>query len=211
MSDTEWKNLLSAEEMWQCFADRDRDKSDVVSVVVGGGVYREKTIAAHFKVGRTSDGDVQAEMRSIVIDSFSANIDRLAWHLAEWLKEAMPTCTVIVDKAGLGGQFIELLRQHFPEARVVESLWGKPCDLERNRLRFVNKRSQCNVDAANAAKHGRLRLPMGRREELVDQATKIPIQRDDHARFVVRKRSEGVPSPDMWDIVCLAFLEDVHV
>lgn len=51
-------------------------------------------------------------------------------------------------------------------------------------------------------------------QDLLDQASKIPYFFDEKAQYHVepkeKMKDEGIPSPDLWDTVCMAYLENAH-
>jgi hypothetical protein len=99
-----------------------------------------------------------------------------------------------------------------PEVHRVK--WGNPPFRKRNKERFYNLRAQAMVHASRAAKDGRLGIADNAfRRELVDQMSRVPFHFDEKARYVIERKDEmrkqGLPSPDIWDAICFAFLEDV--
>ena|SRR5665648_986561 len=68
--------------------------------------------------------------------------------------------------------------------------------------------------AARAAKDGRLSILTGDyRNAMLDQSSRIPKTFTDKGRIKVPPKGatewDGMSSPDLWDAVCFAFLEDV--
>jgi hypothetical protein len=49
---------------------------------------------------------------------------------------------------------------------------------------------------------------------MIEQGSRIPYHYDEQARRVIMKKEdmkkEGIPSPDIWDALSFAFLEDAH-
>ena len=78
----------------------------------------------------------------------------------------------------------------------------------------MNLRAQAMHQAARAAKEGRLSiLTNDFKRDIINQSSRIPKTFTDKARIRVPPKHstewEGLPSPDLWDAICFAFLENV--
>lgn len=120
--------------------------------------------------------------------------------------------TYVVDSGGLG---INVAQDLEDSNRVVHRVnWGNPCFQKKNQGRYLNLRAQAMHQAARAAKEGRLSiLTQDHKREMVSQSSRIPKTFTDKARIRVPPKHstewEGMASPDLWDAVCFAFLENV--
>lgn len=194
----------------------DEDYGHLVIIDVGAGVHRDKTVVSHFKVignGDRLDPDPRrADLVDIPIYSNSldwADVARKATDYAMGLSN----CTVLVDASGMGIQFARMMEKFgCPNVKAVK--WGEYNFKTRLKERFYNQRAQCSVQAVEAIKDGRLTLADKERKDMLDQASRIPYFIDEKGRWHIMKKEdmakEGIPSPDLWDTVCMAFLEDAH-
>jgi hypothetical protein len=75
-------------------------------------------------------------------------------------------------------------------------------------------RKPCSVLAAEAVKDARITFSNQYVQDLLDQASKISYFFDEKARYHIepkdKMKEEGIPSPGLWDTVCMAFLESAH-
>jgi len=180
---------------------------------VAAGVLRDKTVVTHVKVSGDGDRTSYDPRRIEVIDIpvFSNALDwtpvaRLALDYAAQLSN----CTIIVDTGGQGFQFQRKLEE-LGAANVIGVNWGVPCFKKEYKGRFINLRAQCSVHAAEAVKDGRITFTPKYKKELLDQGSRIPYYFDDRARWKIAGKDEmaadGIKSPDLWDTICMAFLE----
>lgn len=120
--------------------------------------------------------------------------------------------TYVIDAGGLG---INVAQDLEDANRVVHRVnWGNPCFQNKNKERYMNLRAQAMHQAARAAKEGRLSiLTNDFKRDIVNQSSRIPKTFTDKARIRVPPKHstewEGLPSPDLWDAICFAFLENV--
>lgn len=196
--------------------EADEPFGNLLIIDVAAGVYRDKTVALHAKVrgyGDRLDADPR-RMDVIDIPVFSNSLDwqEVAGRVRDVALQ-LSNCTVLVDAGGQGIQFAKMLTK-LDVPNVVKVYWGNPCFLKRNKQRFINLRAQCSVHAADAVKDGRITFPDKYKKELLDQGSRIPFYFGDkgewHIMSKVDMAKEGIPSPDLWDTVCMAFLEDAR-
>ncbi len=87
------------------------------------------------------------------------------------------------------------------------------CFKKRNKEQFVNLRAQCSVHAAEA-QDGGISFSRVHTRELLDQGSQIPFVFDDQTRWKIMSKEDmakdGIPSPDLWDTLRMAFLEGVN-
>jgi hypothetical protein len=188
----------------------------IVSVDVGAGEYRDKSVIVVAKV--TGRGDYGLEARRVqVVDvplfSNTRNLQDLSGQVFE-VASRLENATVLVDFGGMGVAVCQALEtMGLPDVKRVK--WGNTCFSQRNRERFFNLRAQAMVSASLAAKDGRLGIIDGHwTKDLLDQMTRVPYHFDEKARYTIERKEEmkkqGIPSPDIWDAICFLFLEDAH-
>lgn len=198
----------------------DDDYGHMIIIDVGAGVYRDKTVAMHAKVSGNGDR-IDDDPRRMDVVGFPVFSNRLDWQdvageVRDYiLMNKLSNPVLVVDVGGQGEQFARTL-ERLGLTNIVRSQWGNPTWQKKNQKRFYNLRAQCSVHAAEAVKDGRITFPAGMRadlqRELVDQGSRIPYWFDEKARFHIMpkeqmKDQEGLPSPDVWDTVCMGFLE----
>ena len=183
---------------------------------VGSGEgQRDKSANVLLKV--TGFGDRGPEARRVEVHAiplFTNDIrsNRLAGHLMDAAAD-LPAVTHVVDSGGLG---INVCQDLEDAGRIVHRVnWGNPCFRREYESRYVNLRAQAMHHAARAAKEGRLSvLTQDYRRTMIAQASRVPKVFGNRGRMQVpekhSKEWEGLPSPDLWDAVCFAFLENVH-
>lgn len=199
----------------------DDDYGHMLIIDVGAGVYRDKTVAMHAKVSGDGDRIDEAPRRMDVV-GFPVFSNSLDWHDVAGevhnyiVMNRLSNVTIVVDIGGMGEQFARLL-ERLGYTNIVRSQWGNWPWKGKNKKRFYNLRAQCSVHASEAVKDGRVTFPKGMRKDLerdmIDQGSRIPYHFDEKARYHIMpkeqmKEIEGLQSPDVWDAVCMAFLED---
>jgi hypothetical protein len=120
--------------------------------------------------------------------------------------------TNAIDAGGLGVNVCQDLEDM--QKTVHRIWWGNPCFQKKNQDRYMNLRAQAMHQAARAAKEGRLSiLTNDHKRTMVGQSSRIPKSFTEKARIKVppkgSKEWEGLGSPDLWDSVCFAFLENL--
>jgi hypothetical protein len=133
---------------------------------------------------------------------------------ANYMREAgadLSNATYVVDSGGLG---INVCQDLEDAGVVVHRVnWGNPCFQKKNQDRYLNLRAQAMHQAARAAKEGRLSvLTEEHKRTLIGQASRIPKTFTDKGRIKVPPKGstewEGLGSPDLFDAICFAFLEN---
>jgi hypothetical protein len=199
----------------------DDDYGHMIIIDVGAGVYRDKTVAMHAKVSGDGDRIDEAPRRMDVVGfpvfSNALDWDNVAGEVHNYITmNRLSNPTLVVDIGGMGEQFARVL-ERLGYTNIVRSQWGNMPWKGKNKKRFYNLRAQCSVHASEAVKDGRVTFPKGMRQDLqkdlLSQGSRIPYHFDEKARYHIMpkeqmKEIEGLPSPDVWDTVCMAFLED---
>lgn len=182
--------------------------------VASGEGLRDKSASLSIKVTGWGDRGPNArrvEVHRIPIFTNDIRSNRLAGHLMDAGAD-LPNVTHVVDSGGLGINVCQDLQDN---NRVLHRVnWGSPCFRSENRDRYINLRAQAMHQAARAAKEGRLSiLTQDYRRDVIAQAARIPKAFGSRGRMQVPEKHseawEGMPSPDLWDAVCFAFLENV--
>jgi hypothetical protein len=193
---------------------------NVLLVDVGAGEYRDKTVVIAAKVfgnGQPHEDDARkVHIYDIPICSNTISETTLLGELMQ-IAGKLSNVTIMVDGGGIGGPFIKRL-QELGQSGVIKVLWGNFCFKKALKEVFFNQRAQAMVTVARAVKAGHLSIaPTAFRDsrnqtEMLDQGSRIPYHFNDKAQYVIEsKRSkewEGLPSPDIWDAISFAFLED---
>lgn len=187
----------------------------MIIVDVAAGVYRDKTVASHVRVIGSGDR-VDADPRRVDLVDIPVFSNALDWgpvaRMVVDYAATLSNCVIVVDVGGQGIQFAKRLEE-MGAGNVIKINWGLPCFQKKNKDRFANLRAQCSVHAAEAVKDGRITFPGKQKKELLDQGSRIPFGFDERARWKIASKqdmaAEGIPSPDLWDTVCMAFLEGV--
>lgn len=217
------KYLLSRKMIERLVAPKTRAIADdepygnFLIIDVAAGVFRDKTVGTHMRVTGYGDRLDPNPRRADVIDIpiFTNSLD---WQdvagRAHEIAAGLSNCTVLVDVGGQGVQFAKMLEK-LGTPNVIKVNWGNTNFLDRLKKRFVNQRAQCSVNAADAVKDGRITFCEKYKKELLDQGSRIPFFFDEKGRWQIMskvdmKQKEGIPSPDLWDTICMAFLEDAH-
>lgn len=189
---------------------------NLLIIDVAAGVHRDRTVATHIRV--IGEGDrVDLEPRRVEVVKVPIYTNALDWtpvaRLATDYAASVSNCTVVVDCGGQGVQFAKRMEE-FGCPNVEKVNWGLKPFRKRNKERFFNLRAQCCVHAAEAVKDGRIRFTEEYQADLLDQGSRIPFYIDERGLWhIMRKEDmakEGIPSPDFWDTVCMAFMEGIN-
>lgn len=212
-------NLLGRKDIEACFGKTVISAEDsygiVVSIDVGAGEYRDKSVAIHALVSGYGDSGIDARRVQIIDIPVLTNTRNIQDFTGDCfnLAASLENCTVLVDAGGMGVAVCQSLEtMGLPEVKRVK--WGSPCWKRQNKDRFFNQRAQAMVCAARAIKEGRIGIAVGAwQKDLLDQASRIPFHFDEKARYKIESKEEmrknGLPSPDIWDALAQIFLEGV--
>ena len=174
-----------------------RDSSScVIARVIGDGIYGEN--ARRVEIIRIP----------ILTNSIKSNV--LPGHCIEY-GDQYQNSIYVVDSGGLGITVCQTLTSHGKQVHQVS--WGSPCFGEAAR-RFVNLRAQASYYAARAAKEGRLSvLTNEHKKTMLGQSSRIPKTYNESMKLQIpakhSKEWDGLGSPDLWDAVCFAFLQNL--
>jgi hypothetical protein len=191
-----------------------------VLVDIGAGEYRDKSVVAVCQVfGHGQSHEVDARRVHVVSIPICDNTISPTALTARVMQIAgqLSNAVVLLDGGGLGLGVVKRLEE-LGVPNIVKVLWGKPCFKKVLKESYFNQRAHAMVAIAHAAKAGQLTIAADAIDdsrvvtELLDQGSRIPYHFNDKAQYVIEsKRSkewEGLPSPDIWDSLSFAFLED---
>jgi hypothetical protein len=117
----------------------------------------------------------------------------------------------LIDKGGIGGSVCQDVEK--ANVTLIPVVWGKPCWKKSNSERYVNQRAQSTHHASRAAKEGRLSiLTHDYKRYMIAQASGVPKDHSSNFRLKIPEKGspawEGRGSPDLWDAVDFAFIEN---
>jgi hypothetical protein len=160
-------------------------------------------------------GDIGPNARRVEVVRIPLMTNKIRSNVfANYMREAgadLSNATYVVDSGGLG---INVCQDLEDAGVVVHRVnWGNPCFQKKNQDRYLNLRAQAMHQAARAAKEGRLSvLTEEHKRTLIGQASRIPKTFTDKGRIKVPPKGstewEGLGSPDLFDAICFAFLEN---
>lgn len=203
-----------------CVAESE-DWGYMCSADVGGGEYRDKSILLRSKViGEGDYGDNARRAHILSVPLYTNTVEEIgfAGAIHTDLNDNRLLAETLMLDAGSSGRTVAKILEEKGVGALIRVLWGSPCFRTENKERFINLRAQCTVFAARAVREGRLTfdtsIPQNIKNQILDEASRIPFHYDDRLRFVIEKkekmRADGIPSPDIWDAVCFLFLEGAH-
>ena len=203
------KPVITDEDVW----------GNLLIVDVAAGVYRDKTVVNHMRVvgsgDRIDEDPRRADTVKIPVYSNALDWTDIVGRVVDYVRmERVSNPTFVVDVGGQGEQFARLL-ERAGCGNIIRVQWGDTSFKNKNKKRFFNQRAQCSVHAAEAVKDGRIAFTEEHQDDLVNQGARIPFHFDEKARYHIMpkermKEELGLNSPDLWDTVCMAFLDTVH-
>lgn len=186
----------------------------VLGDIASGEGLRDKSACVLVRV--IGYGDIGPEARRVEVVEIPALTNRIRSNVfAATMADAgadLSNVTHVVDSGGLG---INVCQDLEDMGKIVHRVnWGNVCFKKQNRDRYMNLRAQAMHQAARAAKEGRLSvLTQDYKNIMLGQSSRIPKSFTDKGRIKVPQKGgtewDGLGSPDLWDAVCFAFLEDV--
>ena len=216
-------NLLTRSELEKAFEPRkligdDEQFGLLVLADVGMGEYRDESVAIIAKVIGYDDFGVDARRVEYVEIPYCTNSKNeiiFAGDLVN-LVGKLSNATLLVDNGGIGSTVNKLIEAS--GVNVVRVNWGKPCFKREYLNRFYNQRACAMVRLRDAIKAGRVVLPQGLdkkfREKILLQGSRLPYHfiESGGLRYVMERkeimRKNGIKSPDIFDAMSFAFLED---
>ncbi|MEY3760185.1 MAG: hypothetical protein RIR39_1676 [Pseudomonadota bacterium] len=183
--------------------------------IASGEGLRDKSACGVIRVIGYGDIGPDARRVEVVLIPILTNkirSNQFAWSMSDCGAE-LSNGTYVVDSGGLG---INVCQDLEDAGKVVHRVnWGNPCFKKSNKDRYLNLRAQAMHQAARAAKEGRLSiLTRDYKNVLTGQSSRIPKSFTDKGRVSVppkhAKEWDGLGSPDLWDMICFAFLENAN-
>ena len=212
-------NLKVAEAMYRrgrIIKDSENYGWLVCADIASGEGLRDKSAVVVVRV--IGYGDYGPDARRVEVVEIPVHVNNIrsnvfAGHVAD-AGSNLSNVTYLPDSGGLGVNVCQDLEDM---GKVVSRvLWGEPCFKSANAERYLNKRAQAMHHAARAAKEGRLSiLTPEYRRVMLDQSSRIPKRfGGNRSKMVVPPKGspewKGLKSPDLWDAICFAFLENAE-
>lgn len=182
--------------------------------VAGGEGLRDSSAIVKIRV--IGSGSIDPDARRVEVVEIPVLSNRIkANALASYVEDEsrdIQNVTLVVDAPGVGLGVCQTLEDK--SLMVQRVWWGKPCFQSMNKNMYLNKRAQAMHCAARAAKEGRLSVLTHEYDTILKgQASRIPKKFNGSGRIVVPSKGDaewdGLGSPDLWDAICFAFLEEV--
>lgn len=187
----------------------------VLGDIASGEGLRDKSTCVIARV--IGYGDIGPEARRVEVVRIPVVTNRIRSNVfANTLADEgsdLSNVTYVVDSGGLG---INVCQDLEDAGKVVHRVnWGNPCFRNVNKDRYLNLRAQAMHQTARAAKEGRLSiLTQDYKNVMVGQSSRIPKTFTEKGRIRVPPKGatewDGLASPDLWDAVCFAFLENAN-
>jgi hypothetical protein len=183
--------------------------------IASGEGLRDKSAGVVIRVIGYGDMGPDARRVEVVRIPYLTNkirSNKFAYSLAEH-DEGLSNVTFVIDSGGLG---INVCQDLEDANKVVHRVnWGNPCFRKSHKERYANLRAMAMHQAARAAKDGRISiLTLDYKKALIGQSSRIPKTFTEKAKVSVppkhSKEWDGLGSPDLWDAICFAFLENVN-
>lgn len=218
-------NLLTRSELEKAFLPRKIIQDDeqyglFVLADVGLGEYRDESVAIVAKVIGMGDLGPDARRVEYIEIPYCTNAKNeiiFAGDLVN-LVGMLSNATLLVDNGGVGATINKLIEAS--GVPVVKVDWGKPCFKKEYRDRFYNRRACAMVRFRDAIRSGRVVLPQNIDKKLKNkillQGARLPYHFAEAGglRYVMEKKEEmrkkGIKSPDIFDAMSFAWLEDAN-
>lgn len=220
-------NLLNRQDLDTAFnAGKIIDETEPYGIFiladVAMGEYRDESVAILAKVIGVEDDNRNNNARRVeyyAIPYCTNSKDEVIFSgdLAN-LYNTLSNATLLVDGGGIGATVIKLIEMsHVP---VVKVNWGKPCFKNEYKERFVNRRACAMVRMRDAIRSGRVSFlfdcDQRMKTKIIEQGSRLPyhyVERGGLKYQMMSKdkmREEGISSPDIFDSMSFAFLEDAR-
>jgi hypothetical protein len=217
------KYLLGPKAIESCYG-RTVVKADesfgwLIPVDVGGGGYRDDSVILALRV--TGDGEFgeNARRAQLVAVPLCSNSKDPSDLYGDVILESgkRSNSLALIDAGGMGLTVCKQLEKNdFLSFKKV--YWGNSNFKKEYKSRYLNQRAQATCGAARAIQEGRFGIsediPLSIRKKIVKQGSRLPYHWDEKGRRYIAKKEdmkkEGIPSPDLFDSIAFAFLEDAH-
>lgn len=217
------KYLIGAKAIQSCIGREVIADTDgwgwLLPLDVGGGGYRDDSVLLALKVTGLGEYGPDARRAQLVsVPIFSNTVDPAQLHGHVITQAGMRNNSgALVDAGGMGLLVCKQLDlDGFSSYRKIN--WGSPNFKKEYKERYLNQRAQAICGLTRAVQEGRFGvsadIDLAFTKKMVHQGSHIPYHYDEKARRVIAKKEdmkkEGIPSPDIWDTISFAFLEDAH-
>ncbi|WP_175785302.1 hypothetical protein [Burkholderia ambifaria] len=197
----------------------DEEYGWLIPVDVGGGGYRDDTVILALKVTGYGEYGDDARRADLVAVPLCANDKDLSDVHGDIMEQAgqRDNAQAIIDANGIGlGVCKQLDKAGFTTYTKV--YWGNSNFRQEYKRRYLNQRAQAICGLSRAVQEGRFGIsddiPLAVRRKIFEQGSRIPYHWDEKGRRYIAKKEDmkkdGIPSPDLWDAISFAFLEDAH-
>lgn len=218
-------NLLSRSDIEKCFThEKIISETEPYGIMVlsdiGLGEYRDDSTVIIAKVigsGDFGENARRVDFISIPICTNTRNEIDVSGDIVGIMGK-LSNPTLLVDNGGVGATIIKLIEASGVNVHRVN--WGKPCFKRAYKERFYNQRAQSMVCMRDAIKDGRVTITndidMQLKEKILLQGSRLPYHFAENGglRYQMDKkedmRKNGIKSPDLFDAMAFAFLEDAH-
>jgi len=203
------KTVIAPEDAWGWMLPLD----------IGGGGWRDETVMVGMQVtgmGEYGEDPRRVQLKKVILASGGIDPAQVHGHvLHQWGEH--DNSTPIIDALGLG---LVVCKQLDLDgfSNYIKVKWGAPNFAREYKERYLNQRAQAMCGIARAVETGRFGIDAdiepGFLKRLVLQGSRIPYHYDEKGRRVIMKKedmkTEGIPSPDIWDSCSFPFLESAH-
>jgi hypothetical protein len=192
----------------------------ILPVDVSGGGWRDESVIPVLQVvgmGEHGPDARRAQLTGVALNSNSQDPAQLHGVIAEEASRRN-NANAMVDADGMGLIVCKQLDlQGFSNYRKVK--WGRPNFAKELKDRYFNQRAQAICGLSRAVQEGRFgvdtTVPKSFLKKMVTQGSRIPFHWNEKGQRVIMKKEdmrakENLPSPDVWDALSFAFLEDAH-
>lgn len=183
-------------------------------VALGEGMRDKSSIIVAKVIGYGDSGPDARRVEVWEIPLFTNHVksNALAGHVLD-AGSSLSNVTYLVDKGGIGGSVCQDIEN--AGVILIPVIWGKPCWKKANSERYINQRAQATHHASRAAKEGRLSiLTQDYKRHMIAQASGVPKDHSANYRLKIPEKGspawEGRGSPDLWDAVDFAFIENAN-
>jgi hypothetical protein len=191
----------------------------ILPLDVSGGGWRDYSVLPALKVQGIGEFGPDARRAQLVqVPLWDNKTDPTDLH-GILMKEALErgNAHAMIDAGGMGLMVCRSLDRNGFSA-YTKVLWGKQNFKKEFKDRYLNQRAQATCGLSRAVQEGRFGVDPGISKKfvnaMIEQGSRIPYHYDEQARRVIMKKEdmkkEGIPSPDIWDALSFAFLEDAH-
>ncbi len=192
----------------------------MLSVDVGGGGWRDETVIPVLKVvgmGEHGPDARRVQLTGVALNSNRQDPAQLHGVIVEEGSKRQNS-QAMIDADGMGLIVCKQLDLNgYANYRRVR--WGRPNFSKEYKARYFNQRAQAICGLSRAVQEGRFgvdpNLPKAFLRKMAEQGSRIPFHWNEKGQRVIMPKEdmrakENLPSPDVWDALSFAFLEDAH-